>query len=285
MPAAGFYVIMQEGRSGPETEIEMQDHYRRSGFTDLSSGSVVTTIVILNVLVFLLQMLLAGTPFQRFFALYPRLVIERGFIWQLGTYMFLHGGIFHLFFNMLIIWMFGSALEQIWGGSRFLRYYIICGLGGALFSFIFSYNVPVIGASGAGYGILLAYGVLFPYNQIYVWGIIPVRARTLVIVLGAVEFLSGLGGGDGIAHFAHLGGMAVGLLYLKTDRRSGRFFSGLSQYFERLLSRIRSGGRKNPVEKGKIDSILDKISEKGYENLSETEKRILEKYSEDRDRR
>lgn len=285
MPAGGFYVIMHEGRGGPETEIEMQDHYRRSGFSDLFGSSVVTTIVILNVLVFLLQMLLTGTPFQRFFALYPRDVIENGFIWQLVTYMFLHGGIFHLFFNMLIIWMFGSALEQVWGGGRFLRYYLICGLGGALFSFIFSYNVPVIGASGAGYGILLAYGVLFPYNQIYVWGIIPVRARTLVIVLGAVEFLSGLGGGDGIAHFAHLGGMAAGLVYLKTDRRSRRFFNGLSESFERLSSRIRSAGRKDPVEKGKIDSILDKISEKGYENLSETEKRILDKYSEDRDRR
>ena len=285
MPAEDIYIIMQQVLNWLETEIEMQDYYGRRGFADLLSSSVVTTLVILNVLVFLLQMLLTRTPFQAFFALYPRLVIERGFVWQLVTYMFLHGGIFHLFFNMLIIWMFGSALEQVWGGGRFLRYYMICGLGGALFSFIFSYNVPVIGASGAGYGILLAYGVLFPYNQIYVWGIIPVRARTLVIVLGAVEFLSGLSGGDGIAHFAHLGGMAAGLVYLKTDRRSGRFFRGVSESFGNLSSRIRSMGRRNHVEKGKIDSILDKISEKGYENLSETEKRILDRYSEERDRR
>ncbi len=262
----------------------MQNYYRKSNFSDLLSSSVVTTIVIINVLVFLLQMLLTRTPFQAFFALYPKLVVERGFIWQIGTYMFLHGGIFHLFFNMLIIWMFGSTLEQIWGGRRFLQYYLICGLGGAVFSFIFSYNVPVIGASGAGYGILLAYGVLFPYNQIYIWGIIPVRARTLVIVLGGVEFLSGLTGTDGIAHFAHLGGMAAGLVVLKADPRSGRLFDALSGFFRRLPSRIRfkSGGGRG--EKGRVDSILDKISEKGYENLSETEKRILEKYSEDRNK-
>jgi membrane associated rhomboid family serine protease len=274
---------MQKGHEWPETEIQMQNYYRRSSFSDLLGGSVVTTIVIINVLVFLLQMLLIRTPFQNFFALYPRLVLERGYIWQLGTYMFLHGGIFHLFFNMLIIWMFGTTLEQVWGGRRFLQYYMICGLGAAIFSFIFSYNVQVIGASGAGYGILLAYGVLFPYNQIYIWGIIPVRARTLVIVLGGVEFLSGLTGGDGIAHFAHLGGMAAGLVLLKTGSRGGRFFGRVSEFLRNLRSAAGSGNEKDGEDKARVDSILDKISEKGYENLSETEKRILDKYSEKKD--
>ncbi|MBU8922033.1 MAG: rhomboid family intramembrane serine protease [Bacteroidales bacterium] len=263
----------------------MQDHFRKNPLSSLLSGSVVSIIIVINVLVFVLQMLLIRTPFQAFFALFPRLVFERGFVWQIVTYMFLHGGLFHLFFNMLIIWMFGSTLEQVWGGRKFLQYYFICGLGAALFSFIFSFNVPVIGASGAGYGILLAYGILFPYNQIYVWGIIPVRARTLVIILGGIEFLSGLSGGDGIAHFAHLGGMAAGLIYLKTDHRSGRAFESLSRLWKKIPFKISldndtGSDTVKPEDAGKVDSILDKISEKGYENLTETEKRILEKYSE-----
>ncbi|MCK4538229.1 MAG: rhomboid family intramembrane serine protease [Candidatus Krumholzibacteria bacterium] len=277
----------------------MQDHFRKNPLSSLLNGSVVSIIIIANVLVFILQMLLFRTPFQAFFALFPRLVFERGFIWQIVTYMFLHGGMFHLFFNMLIIWMFGSTLEQIWGGRKFLQYYFICGLGAALFSFIFSFNVPVIGASGAGYGILLAYGILFPHNQIYVWGIFPVRARTLVIVLGGIEFLSGLSGGDGIAHFAHLGGMAAGLIYLRTDHRSGRAFDALSRLWAKIPFKItfnndtkagdakENNARTNDAGGNgatKVDSILDKISEKGYENLTETEKRILDKYSENNEK-
>ena len=139
----------------------MQNYYRRNPLSNLLGSSVTTTIVIVNVMVFIMQMLLVRTPFLHIFAMIPRFVIFRGFIWQLVTYMFLHGDIWHLFFNMLIIWMFGSTLEQVWGQKRFLQYYFLCGLGGAVFSFIFSFNSLVIGASGAGFGILLAYGVTF----------------------------------------------------------------------------------------------------------------------------
>jgi membrane associated rhomboid family serine protease len=243
---------------------------------------IVTKIVIINVAVFILQLLLAKTNFTLMLGLWPKLVVTRGFVWQLITYMFLHGGFWHLILNMFIIWMFGSQLEAVWGGERFLKYYIVCGLGGALFSFIFAYNTLVIGASGAGYGILLAYAVLFPYNQIYVWGIFPVRARTLVIVLAAIEFLSGVSGRDGIAHFAHLGGMAAGLLYMRTDHRAWRFWVRLREIFKGMPIRIklRDDGDEEDVDAEKIDSILDKLSEKGYENLSETERRILENYSD-----
>ncbi|MBN1165291.1 MAG: rhomboid family intramembrane serine protease [Candidatus Krumholzibacteriota bacterium] len=265
----------------------MQYYYRggQGPFSNLLRNSIVMKIVIANVIVYFLQILLARNGFNQIFALYPRLVITRGYIWQLVTYMFLHGGLFHLAFNMLIIWMFGSALEQVWGERRFLQFYIICGIGGAVFSFIFSFNNAVIGASGAGYGILLAYAVLFPYNQIYVWGIIPMRARTLVMILAAVEFFNGITQTDGIAHFAHLGGMAAGLLYMKTDHRGGRIWSRLGELFKKIPVSIKfeSSGDKEDLkyDSNKVDSILDKISEKGYENLSETEKRILEKYSRD----
>ncbi len=243
---------------------------------------IVTKIIIINVAVYILRLLLINTNFTVIFGLWPKLVVTRGFVWQLVTYMFLHGGFWHLILNMFIIWMFGSQLEAVWGGERFLRYYIICGLGGALFSFIFAYNTLVIGASGAGYGILLAYAVLFPYNQIYVWGIFPVRARTLVIVLAAIEFLRGISGGDGIAHFAHLGGMAAGLLYMRTDHRAWRFWGRLREIFKGMPIRIKmkDEDEDEDVDAEKIDSILDKLSEKGYENLTETERRILENYSD-----
>lgn len=244
---------------------------------------IVTKLVIINIAVFILEILLHNTNFIVYFGLSPRLVVTRGFVWQLITYMFLHGGFWHLLLNMFIIWMFGSQLEAVWGGERFLKYYIICGIGGALFSFIFAYNTLVIGASGAGYGILLAYAVLFPYNQIYVWGIFPVRARTLVIFLAVIEFLSGISGGSGIAHFAHLGGMAAGLLYMRTDHRAWRFWGRVKELFKGLPIKIkidRDGDEEDRMDAEKIDSILDKLSEKGYENLTETERRILENYSD-----
>ncbi|RJR27061.1 MAG: rhomboid family intramembrane serine protease [Candidatus Latescibacterota bacterium] len=184
--------------------------------------SVVNQIIIVNVAIFILELVLRETAFISFFGLLPRLVVTKGFVWQLVTYMFLHGGFWHLLLNMFIIYMFGSPLEGVWGSQRFLRYFFVCGLGGAIGSFIFSYNTTVIGASGAGYGILVAYAMLFPYNEIYVWGILPVRARTLVIFVVIIEFVSGFGGGDGIAHFAHLGGMAAGFIYVKSMYRSWR---------------------------------------------------------------
>jgi len=266
----------------------MQYNQRRSGFSELFRNSVVNKIVIANVIIFFLQIMLAKTNFQNFFALYPEDVIRRGYIWQIVTYMFLHGSLSHIFFNMIVIWMFGTTLEQVWGSRRFLKYYFICGIGGAAFSFIFSYHSPVIGASAAGYGILLAYAVLFPYNQIYVWGIIPVKARTLVIILGAASFFFGVAGGGIIAHFAHLGGMVAGLIYLKHDHRSSGLFNGISKLWDKFPFKISfeketpDADEQSDNDSGKIDSILDKISEKGYENLSETEKRILEKYSDDK---
>ena len=249
-------------------------------------GGVIKKLIIANVAVFILQLILLRTPFDYYFALYPKLVISRGYIWQLVTYMFLHGGIFHLAINMFIIWMFGAPLERLWGSSRFLKFYFVCGLGGAVFSFIFAYNTAVIGASGAGYGILLAYAVLFPYNEIYVWGILPMKARTLVIIIAAVEFVSGISGGTGIAHFAHLGGMAAGLLFTRADHRTRRLWEGLKNLLEKFPIKVsfreddshRDGGDDGTSRN--IDSIRDKISSKGYENLSETEKRILENYSE-----
>ncbi len=258
---------------------------RRAGGNISWFDSVIKKIIIANIAVFIIQNLPIGNVFNHYFALSPKLVITKGYVWQTLTYMFLHGDFFHVAFNMFIFWMFGSPLEELWGSNRFFKYYLICGLGGAAFSFIFAFNHPVIGASGAVYGILLAYAVLFPHNEIYVWGLFPVRARTLVIVLALIEFLSGVSRSDGIAHFAHLGGMAAGLLYMRTDHRAWRVRGALKNLMNRFPLKISmDGGHEtsgdDADEPGKIDSILDKIHAKGYDNLNETEKRILENYSD-----
>ncbi|MGD1048358.1 MAG: rhomboid family intramembrane serine protease [Candidatus Krumholzibacteriaceae bacterium] len=191
---------------------------------DYLAGNVVNQIIAANVIIYVIQVILARSSFIELFGLTPHVVLSKGYVWQLVTYMFLHGSPWHLILNMFIIWMFGTPLEGVWGSNRFLNYYVVCGLGGALLSFLFSFNTTVIGASAAGYGILLAYAILFPYSEIYVWGLFPVRARTLVIFMVVIEFVSGITGGDGVAHFAHLGGMGTGFIYLKSDRWVRRLF-------------------------------------------------------------
>jgi membrane associated rhomboid family serine protease len=139
--------------------------------------------------------------------------------------MFMHGSFWHLFFNMFALWMFGVELEHVWGPRRFLVYYLACGLGAAALHFLLS-SVAIIGASGAVFGILLAYGFMFPNRQLMLlFPPIPLKAKYFVIGYGLIELLSGFNGSsDGIAHFAHLGGMAVGLVLLLIWRKQGRLY-------------------------------------------------------------
>jgi len=159
-------------------------------------------------------------PFE-WLALQPDLVIHHFYLWQLVTYLFLHGGWFHIIFNMFALWMFGSDLESLWGGKKFLAYYFVTGIGAGILDVvlndIFRHNIPTatIGCSGAVYGLLLAYGMLFPERVIYLYMIIPIKAKWFVVIMGAIEFVSSFGNGSGISHFAHLGGMLFGFLYLR----------------------------------------------------------------------
>jgi membrane associated rhomboid family serine protease len=148
-------------------------------------------------------------------------VLHRAYVWQLVTYLFLHGGWFHIIFNMFALWMFGSDLESTWGRKKFLFYYFLTGIGAGMVDVtvnaLFVPDSPTtIGCSGAVYGLLLAYGMLFPDRLIYLYMIIPIKAKWFVIIMGAIEFVSSFGGpGSGISHFAHLGGMLFGYLYLR----------------------------------------------------------------------
>jgi membrane associated rhomboid family serine protease len=165
----------------------------------------------------------------------PALVI-RGFVWQPFTYMFLHStaGIGHLLFNMLLLWFLGGDLERHWGSRAFLRYYLVCGVGAGIIITVlglFSEQgrmTPTIGASGAIYGVILAFGMIFGERIILFMFMFPMKARTFAWILFAVAFFSSLTGqSSGVSHIGHLGGMVVGYLYLKRAWRFGEFYREL----------------------------------------------------------
>ncbi len=187
---------------------------------------VTRTLMILCTAVFCLQVLL---PLDRWFALWP--VASGAFMpWQPVSYAFLHGGMFHLFFNMLGLWMFGAELERLWGQKRFLQFLLAGVLAAAVAQLIVTALTgsftPTVGASGGLFALLLAFGMLFPNRVIMpLFPPIPMKARTFVIVFGALELGLGLMGGSGVAHFAHLGGMVGGWLMIRYWRRQPPFGS------------------------------------------------------------
>jgi membrane associated rhomboid family serine protease len=182
----------------------------------------VKALITINIGVFILQFisshLLDSYFIDRYFGLVPIQVTNDLMLWQLVTYMFLHGGFFHIFFNMLTLFMFGNELERYWGTPRFLNYYFITGIGAGVCSWAVAPHstAVVIGASGAIYGLLLAYGVTYPNRIVYVNFLLPLKVKWLVIIMGAMAFLSSIGGAEsGVANIAHLGGMVVGYVVLK----------------------------------------------------------------------
>ena len=183
----------------------------------------VKVLIAANVGVFVLNMIVGDIMTLRL-GLSPQAVFEQSAVWQLFTYMFLHSGIGHILFNMLALWMIGTELERTWGTRFFVKYYFVTGLGAGATSLLLSvfsdsvYYSVTVGASGAIYGLLLAFAMYFPQRMLILL-IFPVPARIAVTILGAIAFLSSMGGpGGGVAHSAHLGGLVVGYLYLKMLR-------------------------------------------------------------------
>jgi membrane associated rhomboid family serine protease len=181
----------------------------------------VKVLLFVTVAGFFLQALtqrLFGVFLPAWLGLVPEEVIHRFFLWQPVTYLFLHGGIFHLLFNLLVLWMFGCELERVWGSRFFLKYFFVCGIGAGLFVALMTSSslVPTIGSSGALYGVLLAYGLLFPDRKILLWFVLPIRAKHFVLIIGALALYYTLTlPGSGISHLAHLSGLAIGYVYLR----------------------------------------------------------------------
>lgn len=184
-------------------------------------------LLISNVAIFLLDFFakfadLHG-PIVILFGLTPAAVIKQLAVWQLFTYMFLHGGIGHILWNMLALWMFGADLENVWGMRRFLQFYFFCGVGAGICVVLFNYllpwgnpALPTIGSSGAIFGILMAYAMLYPTRTILFGFLIPIQVKYFVMIIGAIAFLSSFGVNNGVSEFAHLGGLLFGYIFLKT---------------------------------------------------------------------
>jgi membrane associated rhomboid family serine protease len=213
---------------------------------------VIKNLMIIMGAVFLLQKIfeigniqIYSYYFLYYLALVPILVWKEYFLWQLGTYIFLHGGVFHLLFNLLALWMFGGELENYWGSKKFLRYFLFCGIGAGICTVLFTpeiyQRVPVIGASGAIYGLLLAFGWLFPNRLIYIYFLFPIRAKYFVIIFGFIEFFSSIeGAGGGIAHVTHLGGLIFGFFYMAYPMIRQKL---RREYYKRKWSQRGPGGK------------------------------------------
>ena len=298
--------------------------------------TITKNLLIVNVVVFLATYLFRtiGVDLNNVLGLHFFLAPDFH-IYQLFTYMFAHGGFSHIFFNMFALWMFGCIVERTWGAKKFLTYYIVCGVGAGLFQelaqfaqfyFIASEHIPhftlaqtmkvanasaaglnlwtTVGASGAVYGILLAFGMLYPEERIFIFPLpVPIKAKWFVMGYAAIElFMAYSSTGDGVAHLAHLGGMVFGFFLIRYwrrhpdirySRRSGQqFFDSMRASWERRTGRKDRGGvftnsantrhesdwdynARRKAEQARMDEILDKIRRNGYESLTREEKQQL----------
>jgi membrane associated rhomboid family serine protease len=226
----------------------------------------VKAIMIANVAVFLVTFF-ARDPVINLLGLKPATLFGDFAIWQLATYMFVHASVSHIFFNMLTLWFVGVELERMWGTRYFTKFYFAAGLGAGLtqvilgilpFSFANQFYYPsTVGASGAIYGLLLAFAIYYPTRPFLVFFIFPVQARYFVMILGGLSLLfslEGVGGGSGVAHTAHLGGLLSGYLYLKGKRLN--IISEIQyRYLKWRINRMRkkfdvySGGRRDDYDR------------------------------------
>jgi membrane associated rhomboid family serine protease len=196
----------------------------------------------------------------RYLGLVPADVLHDIRVWQLVTYMFIHAGLFHIVFNLLALWMFGTELERVWGTREFLKYYFVTGVGAGALTILVSllpigplqqlYDSNIIGASGAIYGLLLAYGLYFPDRPILLYFIFPIPAKVFVLIMGAIAFYLSISQAGGVANATHLGGLLVGYLYLKGRRgRTSPWAEVKYRYLKWKINRVRkkfdvySGGR------------------------------------------
>ena len=252
--------------------------YKPSLFTD-----AIKTLISINFAIFILQSISSSeVMFFSNFGLVPKLVWSQLKIWQPFTYMFFHGDIWHVLINMFVLWMFGSELERSWGKKNFLRFYFITGVGSGLGTMVFGLQstIPIVGASGAIYGVLLAYGIMFPNRTVYLYGIIPIKSIWFVIGIGVIAFFSSFNNFTNISHLTHLFGMIIGYLYLKRpiDFRS-LWFSIFKKVLEyRIQNQEKEISRSVEIERD-LNSILDKINREGFKSLTQEEENRLYKNS------
>lgn len=307
----------------------MSAYYRPGRFSFFPP--VIKALLVSNAVVFAMtylfgMMRIGGTPLGEYFMQYGALFpLDSGYFlpWQLFTYMFIHADFSHILFNMLALWMFGLELEHLWGSKKFFTYYTLCGLGGGIAHLIINPLLgggmaPLVGASGAIFGLLIAFGLLFPDRPIYLYFFIPMRAKYFIALYIALEFfLLSSGTRDGIGRLAHLGGALVGIIYMLIDVggpaimanfRSAKSRNRWNEPRTRSPFRRREAIEEEPIEaeyqevgaraarhesgsgvriitQSDIDAILDKIAAKGYGSLTNEEREILFEASRKMDER
>lgn len=257
----------------------------------------IRTLIIANVVVFIVSNI-AGGGFYDMFGLVPVHVLRDRWIWQPFTYLFVHGGLMHLLFNLFALWMFGLPVESQWGEWEFIKFFFICGLGAAAAQMALAPHstIPVIGASGPVYGLLVAFAMLYPDAVVYLYFLIPVKASHMAILFGLIEFFTGASGATpGVARFAHLGGMLTGYLYIrwwwvvKIKARAAwhRLSEGAAAAAPRVARRPDAAAPPEPspeereqAQMAEVDRILDKILVSGLESLTEEERAVMRKYSD-----
>jgi len=252
----------------------------------------VKRLVILNIAVYAAQVIL-GSTINQWLGFTPALAFRHPWTWV--THMFAHGSPMHILFNMIVLYFFGSRVESRLGASRFLQLYFVSGFCGALLSFILAYNSSMWGASGAIYGVMLAFAAFWPRAKIYIWGILPVEAWLLVVATTLFSLFSGLtGANDGTAHFAHLGGYVGAWIYLSVMER----FSP-AKSFRAKVAKVAPHTEKALKEKWQqlnlegvhqlsreeVNRILDKINSQGIASLTSEEKLFLSNFVPPDDRK
>ncbi|MCU0843471.1 MAG: rhomboid family intramembrane serine protease [Spirochaetes bacterium] len=253
----------------------------------------VVKLIIINVVAYVFQIFTASnqtahsmSALTYYLGLTPSLVVEKGFIWQVVSYMFLHStsGFFHIFFNMYAVLIFGTPIEQEWGSRKFLGYYFFCGAGAGISILVINlisqggaYHIPTIGASGAVFGLLLAFGMLYPNAEILLFFFIPIKAKYLVILYGLVElYLELFGGHSSISHVGHLGGLFFGIVYFLVTRRSSLkfrakiFAARMEKKAAEIVPKIGSTAAAQD-ERAKQKDLLARLGKGGPAALSDDE--------------
>lgn len=252
----------------------------------------VLRLLIANVVAFLLVPY--GTPLYALLAFVPAQILRQP--WSIITYMFLHAGLMHILFNMIGLYFFGPRLEARIGSRDFILMYLLSGIVGAGLSFFFSPGAAIVGASGAVFGVLYGFAHYWPHERIYIWGVLPVPARGMVLGLAALSIWFGIsGGGAGVAHFAHLGGFAGGWGYLKIrEQRSQAFkrkavpgsepstidrISGRATRHEKKWEDIRTDDL-HEINRNEVERIRKKIAEEGTGSLTADERAFMNRMAD-----
>lgn len=300
--------------------LDSRDYYRPSGFGGFSFfPPVIKNLLLINIGVFIIQLIVDNLTFggipggyflHRYFALNPITGFDAAGIpfnfqiWQIITYQFMHGSFTHILFNMFMLWMFGMEIENIMGSRRFLTFYLTSGVGAGLVQLLVSPLLSdnlgwTIGASGAVFGVMIAFAMFFPDRYVFIYFLIPVKAKYLIAILVIFEFMS-VSEPSVVAHLAHIGGAVTGFFFLIIDKKNHFGFRTLLNNFKKSRTFGSGYNFRRPAPKQRqdiedaefydvtnkhkdedevtqeeIDRILDKISQSGYKNLSNREKKIL----------